>query len=188
MSNPRIKNLLDLLKLEAWDSPHALGRSLYKYTDCGPWASFSLPGKADSIYYGDDKARKGWRKWARRCSGINIGSIVEGSDVNVGPTHLSFPFTKDEFWAAVKAINDEAAFYWKRDNSRNYALHHDGKRSGWMTCTEFEEPQWDDDVPAKVRKALLKWLENHCCQQYDKQTEFGLRGWTVSQWVDDSTF
>lgn len=40
--------------------------------------------------------------------GIRVGSIVEGSDMEVGPED----FMMDTFWEGVALINKEAVFYW----------------------------------------------------------------------------
>lgn len=62
-----------------------LSRAVYKGTACGAWVAL-----------GEDNRT------------LQVGSIVEGSEAEVGPEVLSWPFTKEEFWAAVERINEEA--------------------------------------------------------------------------------
>lgn len=116
-------NLDDFLWKQDAESPYEYGRNLYKATACGPWVSYTTPAdKRGYIYYEDPLARrtKAKQDWWASCTGIEIGSIVEGSDVEVGPTKLVFPFTEDELEKVVAEIDAEAGFYWDRDNSTYY--------------------------------------------------------------------
>jgi len=195
------QTLADLLDGE---TPHHFGRSLYKYTDCGPWIAYvalDAPARetAEIRVMPRDPQRRLWvqgcsRDAARFCGfddvrcparwrslaaylrrvrhfvkhhqsqqdewrviavrpcvgcvrldlerslaartrsvnyadadvdrldpatvvGVEIGSIVEGSDVEIDPEYLAFPFTDRDFDAAVQRINNEASFYWERDNT-----------------------------------------------------------------------
>jgi len=69
----------------------ALPKAIYKGTDCGAWIQW------------DDK-------------GIDVGSIVEGSDVDCTPIRLDFPTTVAAVWAALTAIDEEAAEIWEKWN------------------------------------------------------------------------
>jgi len=113
-------NLSELLNGEGLGdgSPGAFGRSIYKYTDCGPWVSFLVPGAWLGRVYYTERAAYGWgpRLWGARCTGISVGSIVEGSDAEVGPVRLYFPFTNEQLWDAVQEINDEACAFWDEAN------------------------------------------------------------------------
>jgi hypothetical protein len=119
------RNLSELLAGEDAESPYRLGRSLYKYVDCGPWITFLVPGMPDSfgrheVYYDRPEAR-GWgaTRWVARCTGVRIGSIVEGSDASATPATLTFPFAKDQFWQAVDHVNDEACALWDEANEES---------------------------------------------------------------------
>lgn len=48
--------------------------------------------------------------------GVRLGSIVEGSDAEVAPVLLRFPFTLDQWEAAIEAIEDEADRLWREEN------------------------------------------------------------------------
>jgi hypothetical protein len=116
--------LAELLEGEGHESPYRFGRALYKYTDCGPWVTFVTPGIVGSsfgrheVYY-EDAAARGWasRFWGPRCTGIRIGSIVEGSDAEVGPITLTFPFSNEHLWDAVQEIDKEACLVWDEANT-----------------------------------------------------------------------
>ena len=61
-----------------------LSRAVYKGTPCGAWVAI------------EDQYT------------LKVGSIVEGSDAEVGPEYLKWPFTKDEFWKVCDNVNEEA--------------------------------------------------------------------------------
>jgi len=44
--------------------------------------------------------------------GVAIGSIVEGVDVEVGPVELRYPFSEEDWWEAVRGVEDEAQRIW----------------------------------------------------------------------------
>jgi hypothetical protein len=181
------------------DTPHSWGRGLYKGQDCGPWTVFVLDAKGtkmnggkSELYYEDKAAFT--NRLAQHIVGLRIGSIVEGSDVEVGPVELTFPFTDEQLDAAVKEINDEASFYWKRDNTSNYKVCKAGQLVACVSWTEFEsKPAWSEKVPAAVKKAFVKWINRPCPEgyrvvEYDKPVPFGPKGWTVEEFVDDCTY
>lgn len=113
-------NLLELLVSNGTEATaYQFGRSLYKYTACGPWIQFLLADDT-SVYYESEKANE--TDWFDQCVGIRIGSIVEGSDVEIDEEPLMFPFTEEQLDATVKGINEAADFYWKRDNSTYYSV------------------------------------------------------------------
>jgi len=62
-------------------------RNIYKYNDCGPWI-----------------------KW--HDNGVELGSIVEGSDVDITTTPLTYPFTEDDYDQTMQYVNDEASMEW----------------------------------------------------------------------------
>jgi hypothetical protein len=48
--------------------------------------------------------------------GVTIGSIVEGSDAEVMPVTLRYPFTRDEWDRAVEDVEMEASMLWDEAN------------------------------------------------------------------------
>ncbi len=110
-----ITNLTEFLAAQGAETPHRAGRDLYKQTECGPWLSFIL-SDGSSIYYESAPAREAGAAWWAACTGVKIGSIVEGSDHEVTPVTLSWPFTQAQFEEAVGSINDEASAAWEEAN------------------------------------------------------------------------
>lgn len=106
-------NLRELLDDYSAITPYHFGRNLYKYTDCGPWTAFLLRDGSE-VYYRDEKASS--LLWGDDCIGIKIGSIVEGSDAEIGPETLFFPFTSERLDNVVQEINDEASYEWELAN------------------------------------------------------------------------
>jgi hypothetical protein len=68
-----------------------VSRQLYKATDCGAWLQFI-----------DD--------------GVMVGTIVEGADVEPESITLTFPFTENDFNAAIQTLEEQAAEIWHEWN------------------------------------------------------------------------
>jgi len=68
-----------------------VSRNTYKYTNCGAWCSC------------DEK-------------GIQVGSIVEGSDIDTETHNLNYPFDIKDFWDALDQVEKEADQIWKEWN------------------------------------------------------------------------
>lgn len=71
----------------------SLSRRVYKMTDCGAWGEVEL-----------DEATGRW--WFR------VGSIVEGSDREVGPVEVELPCRRREIWRAIEEVEEGAAEAW----------------------------------------------------------------------------
>lgn len=118
----------------------SMSHRIYKSTDCGAWLAFisasrftlrfpwpkpwhSWPAplvrviEALHLLTFLDRLLFVWRKpVGRRVVGVAIGSIVEGSDVDIGPYEFFFPFSMKVFWAALGEIESEADWEWHRAN------------------------------------------------------------------------
>lgn len=90
---------------------HEFGRCLYKYTDCGPWVTAVLPDGRE-IYYEDKEAWELPMDTEVEC--LRVGSIVEGSEVYVGPYDVEDP---KEFWKVVEDVNQQAIDAWEECNN-----------------------------------------------------------------------
>ena len=144
-----LKQLLDHFDAATF---YRFGAVLYKYTDCGPWSEAVLEN-GSTVYYteADETLLDNEDVPGRKVVGIRIGSIVEGSDAEVGPYSLTFPFTSDELDEVVRGVNEEASFYWKRDNLDTYGITVDGEEH-WIDRGGFEDRP---DVPAGISPS--KW-------------------------------
>jgi hypothetical protein len=134
---------------------YGLGRSLYKNVACGPWTRLVL-NEDRTVYYENKAANDPDLLTNPDIIGIEIGSIVEGSDVEIGPEFLKFPFSKDDFWQTVENINNEADFYWKRDNTNDYLIKKGNK-----------EYYFSDDEIKGLPKSLKNLFEKWNCEDSD---------------------
>lgn len=135
---------------------HEFGRCLYKYTDCGPWVVAVLMD-GQEIYYDNKEA---WElPMDTEVRYLKVGSIVEGSDVEVGPYEVEDP---KEFWKTVKDINDECDFFWRRDNLDHFRLLRKDKCIGYLECGwgECTLELMGHRVLKKDRAALDKFCRN----------------------------
>lgn len=107
--NQEIKSPEDLLGVYSINPPNSEGmparqwrtltskmleRAVYKSTSCGAWAKVLYEGEGF------------------RAIGVEIGSIVEKSEAEVGPKEILFPFTLGQWRDLVKEVEDEANRIW----------------------------------------------------------------------------
>ena len=91
-------------------SPYQYGRMLYKVTECGPWIGYVMRD-SKTVHYSDAANIN-----IKDCVGIEVGSIVEGSEAEVGPYYLEFPFTGKQLDMLVGIVNKTACRLWKVAN------------------------------------------------------------------------
>ncbi len=102
------------------------GRSIYKYTDCGPWLVAVL-WNGREVYYEDAEAQKIGPD--HRIMAIKVGSIVEGWDADgVGPIEVTDP---KKLMDAVEEINEACCAIWKEVNEEEQTDDTD------MLCAEI---------------------------------------------------
>jgi len=91
-----VRPMLNLLCDQLDPNPDLWGKRLYKGTNCGAWLQVVNEGE-----------------FSRGAPiSIEMGSIVEGCDCEAEPQKLTWPFTKDQFWNAVQAIEDDCLRIW----------------------------------------------------------------------------
>ena len=112
------------------------------------------------VYYESDEANT-----LTECVGIKMGSIVEGSEAYVDRDPLMFPFTGKEFDDYVKSINDEASFYWERDNLDHYVVRQ-GDKEYYVTSGWGEELK----LPKKLREAVTAFLQTNDLEEEQTTT------------------
>ena len=106
-----ITSLNTLLETLGVETPSRFGRAIYKWVDCGPWVEFLVNSdNYEGVYYEDTDVDE--KVTNDNCVGINVGSIVEGSDAEIGPVGLFFPFTPERLWDTLDGINEEACYEW----------------------------------------------------------------------------
>lgn len=106
-------------KLKEWSKPfgcageslYRLGRTIYKYTDCGPWIK-AIRWNGQEVYYESEEANKIGPDY--RIMAIEVGSIVEGWDCDgVGPITVTSPKLLSQ---AIEEVNEAACAIWKEVN------------------------------------------------------------------------
>jgi len=104
----------------------------------------------EEVYYESDRGNA----MLDKCIGIKMGSIVEGSEAYVDREPMMFPFSGKEFDEYVKSINDEACFYWDRDNIDHYTVE-DGKKEYYITSGWGSESK----LPKKLQGIVNEFLQ-----------------------------
>jgi hypothetical protein len=193
---PRIVNTIDEFLVEMGaETLFMAGRSLYKGVDCGPWTSFPMDTEllynskgvengvewekstmVDSIYYEDRLAKDTPRDFLDHIKGVKVGSIVEGSDVEIDGFELEFPFDMNKFWEKVEEVDKEASFYWDRDNNQ-FLKATKGQKEFFFKISCFGEIGWET-VP-KTSKKLRETIESHQEElvNIEDGSELELDGW-----------
>ena len=198
-------NLKELLDAHGCDSPWQFGRALYKYTDCGPWTVFITPDGEEVYYESKEAATKCLPLFASIectgiCIGVKVGSIVEGSDVELDPITLEFPFEEEKLDEALKELNDVASFYWERDNSSWFQLRY-RNNDVYFFHWAWDDIVWDNKKPSKHIRDLvdkfhkddgnMTWTDSFGVQTHKDGEWFSLpggRGWEVCQWTNDCDY
>ena len=87
-------------------TPEAIGRTLYKHTDCGPWSLFYY-SDGSTFHYNDP----GEPDFLATCLGIKLGTIVEGSPAEFASEPMMFPFESDELEQALTDLDGQVNDY-----------------------------------------------------------------------------
>lgn len=139
------EQLVKLIDKHSYDGTlYSFGHLIYKETVCGPWVTFVLSDGSE-VYYETEAAKVTLEELEARglsVVGLNIGSVVEGSDVEIGPYGLEIDdeFTTGAFWRVIDSVDDEAKFYWKRDNAAYYSLRDaNGALLAWCEWERFAD-------------------------------------------------
>lgn len=143
----------DLQELTGGVSPFIWGCMLYKVTSCGVWVAFITP---EAEHYYEDLEDRQDMDWIGACTGVKIGSIVEGSDVGIEPFTLTFPFTPEELDRNIERVEKAAEFYWVRDNSLWYYLIGEHAATIRQTWGEIIWESGADYIPKVIREKIEK--------------------------------
>jgi hypothetical protein len=108
-----IRNLKDFMEARGFgeESFKDIERNTYKYTDCGAWIQEKTEDRVD--YESPHIEEFNDAPTYKHHTGLTVGSIVEGVDYDCTPVTLTYPFEMDEFWKALKAVEDQATEIWK---------------------------------------------------------------------------
>jgi hypothetical protein len=123
--------------------------------------------------------------FAAKVVGIKVGSIVEGSDVELEPRILMFPFESDFFQESLNDLEAEVSFYWDRDNSQWYIVTSPEGKIWYPQLDGSGNWQNQEDIPQEV----LDELANREDIQYDETIPFDIfPGWTHKLYYNDGIF
>ena len=198
----QVNNFTELMESRGMQgsTPYQWGRTMYKYTDCGPWTVF-LTDECGEIYYESKEAND---EETAHIIGIKIGSIVEGSDVEIEPVTLRFPFNPEEIDDAINDINDQASFYWDRDNSDFFYVT-SPRGTPYTVKNTWGEVKWEDKprsekVIREVEKmvgedlwsddpSLKGCIVRHNFPEYGSVAKVNdCKGWTVTYYLNDCEY
>lgn len=87
-------------KVQRYISSH-----LFKFTTCGAWIKFNE-------------------------GGVEVGSIVEGTDVETASHTLGYPFTLGEYYSIVEQVENEARYIWSQTHGCEQC-EQDGYEGEW---------------------------------------------------------
>jgi len=111
--------------------------------------TYTLPATSRYVYYEDDEANTDTLKLQDSCIGIEVGSIVEGSDVEIEPRTFIFPFDDASYDNGLEDLAEEVNFYWKRDNALYYSVSNIGGEGAiycqWITFDSEPTGSFSDD-------------------------------------------
>jgi hypothetical protein len=79
---------------------------------------------------------------------VKVGSIVEGSDVEIGPYEVTDP---TKFNETLDEVNSEASFYWDRDNTQLFEIEREGYTTVYLR-NSWGDIQWESGFPFWVRR------------------------------------
>jgi hypothetical protein len=147
--------------------------------------SWSDPATPVTIYYEDRKPFN-----LDDCTGVEVGSIVEGSEVNGTPFYLEFPFDMDEFDRLFDELTSEVSFYWDRDNSHWFCIKKDG--DNYANCKEcWGDWEWSEDDGRPVPQEVKNAITNMDCCEFEREEDVaipGFDGWSIVEYYNDMTY
>ena len=194
------KTLTDLITELCSDNYtlHGFYRAVYKAVECGPSIGFRIrrkDGKSKRFYCDDLRQLPeiaDMEKNHMAVTGIHVSSIVENSDVEIPGDWIEHKAgveapTVADFWRLVEEVNEEADFYWQRDNTRHF-IFSDGSKNVPCKWPNFSEAQWPDGFPFEEsrRQSIEDMLDAGL--PLDEPVSIGIGSWTVTEWQDNSTF
>lgn len=144
-------------------------KACYKGSKCGVSVGFVIDNP-DNIVWDTDKlydyGRFGpWALWHEHTFlGICVSGYVEGSDVEMEPVYFEEDVSSDIWFQTIEEIDNEAEFYWIRDNSDWFYV--DYQPPGQKESTRFygrflDEVHWEsEDIPKYVVDKVSRFFED----------------------------
>jgi len=137
--------------------------------------------------------------------GFSIQTIVEGSKADVDGEYMEVPIAVKKVQQWIDNMEEQAEFYWKRDNWRWFIVmdSNDNEYSVEMTWNgwnwEDETHLSDKDIPVEVRKEIEKLFDpdpkasSYPVPTYgygdeNAQAVPGHEGWKVYEWCNNDIY
>jgi hypothetical protein len=132
----QINNLKKFIEARGFgeESFKDIERNTYKYTNCGAWIMEETENRVD--YESPHIEEFNDAPTYKRHTGLTVGSIVEGADYDCDTVTVSYPFELDEFWEALKAVEDQAGEIWKDTHGCDKCWH-EAQPDEWGNMCEF---------------------------------------------------
>ena len=142
-----VNNLQEFMEARGFgeESFKDIERNTYKYTDCGAWVQEKTEDRVD--YESPHIEEFNDAPTCKHLIGLAVGSIVEGVDYDCDPVTVTYPFELDEFWKALKAVEDQANEIWKRTHGCEDCWP-DGTCDEW--CNELSFGAWPINEECKT--------------------------------------
>ena len=128
--------------------------------------------------------------------GFILRTNIDGSDVTVASEEFVVPVETARVSEWMKEMEKQADFYWNRDNLDHWRLLDPDGQEYFFETGGWDEPEWHEEerkVPDMVKKRVIAWIdkrfgESFCWFDQGDEFKFGCKGWTVSQYQDDSEY
>ena len=175
--------ILHMVQKDSLGNLYSFYRGIYKSVACGPMIGFRINGR---WIYGSELPNTPVEELKGTVDGIWVKSIVEGSDVELdGYNFDADTFDPKAFWEAVTGVNEEARFYWERDNSTWVDVF--GKHIGHLQET-WGKFKWDNpnEIPGEDRGMIERFVSDLETFEYD--TPYPVGEYQVSVWLNDTVF
>ena len=150
-----------------YGSPYSFYRSVYNGTACGPTIGMRFKGSDETIYNRDLPREES----VPEIEFISVSSIVEGSDVEIDARIVD---RAESFWGVLVEVDEEAKFYWERDNSVFLILAHETKEDIFVSqSAATEEYSSTNQDLALAQVAISAYLDGETTVTYN-DTIYGI--------------
>ena len=128
--------------------------------------------------------------------GFMIQTQVNGSEVVVSSEEFVVPVDEGKVVEWIEEMENRVDFYWKRDNLDHWRLIDPEGREYFFETDGWSSPQWHEEervIPDTVKGRVIDWIDRRfgdsiCEINKCDEFSFGCKGWTVSQYQDDSEY
>lgn len=128
--------------------------------------------------------------------GFLIKTCIDGSEVTVSSEEFTIPVEVNKVKDCIEELEKQADFYWMRDNLDHWRMIDPDGREYFFETDGWNNPKWHEEnreIPDIVKNRVISWIKKRFGESFyvidqDKEFRFGCKGWTVSQYQDDSEY